>query len=817
MAQSLETVKKEVRSVLLTYPQGVSLEEFIRTYKNLLAARLPSREFGFTTPIDFLHSIPDVVHIEMDRNGTYQLRALANKDTEHIQKLVQKQRTTKPNNKSNSSISRNRQNGFVQTNVSTTKRRPFVPAVMRAEIIEVVKQYPEGIGYLAFITAYQKMFNRTPNFCFLSDILYERFQQLANAVPELEVKMVNRQEKLVYVPQNSPRYKPTAEEMVGKFARLQPLIVKNKSSSSNEIKDVSAIPSHMKYNIEKILKKHPEGILAIHFPILYEDFTKIKFELHELGYNHLLDFVDALPDIFRRVKSTENSNDWKLFHISFSDNIAEARKPGAMANTHSQKPTRISQPLMQTRVEMAPAGLQFSEPELPRESRDKFFPVFVSAFIDPHLFWFQVDEQEANEKFHKLQKDIENFYNAQMQGKYKMDNSDILIGSTCVAFFSEDNLWYRCVITALLNTEDVKVLFVDYGSWETIPRRHLYYLKYSFMLLPKQAFQGRLAFVQPSNPDGTWENSAKLCFLELSNKRFIMARVHSMQDKVASLFLCDVSGDEHVYINDALVSASLAEYSSSDESELAPLSSSALSEDPSPAKSIIKIHSSQENCTMNLSSIQNGIANGYSKPEPTQVNVTKKLKALQLSKNQRSVRRILLGDGYCIHILIADDTAFVSAEDLCHLLWKDEGADVLACRLDFKDVEIPKLTVCKEKYANLFEDCERYKVGGFTQTDENYSVVLYPLKYTIKVLNVFGHHSVNVRKTLLQEIQEFNPHASVWSQSQVNGECYENLPCGDKSDLDKLCIYDLTVMREALECKRIKELEEICLQYTYTE
>lgn len=225
----METVKQHIRSLLTTYPRGVSLNEFLRTFKGMLNYRLPSREFGFTLDIDFLHSLSDVVHIEMDKTGTYQLHAIASKDTEHIQKMVKKQRVVKgkKNVKSTGPVSYRRYTEVAKPSASATRCRPFVPAVMRAEVIQVVKQYPDGIGYAPFLMAYQKLFKRPPSLSWLPSNPQERFQQLANAIPELEVKVVHGQEKLHFVSQSSPAKKLTNGEITAKFPRLQPLIGKS--------------------------------------------------------------------------------------------------------------------------------------------------------------------------------------------------------------------------------------------------------------------------------------------------------------------------------------------------------------------------------------------------------------------------------------------------------------------------------------------------------------------------------------------------------------------------------------------------------------
>ncbi|CAG2054018.1 unnamed protein product, partial [Timema podura] len=75
------------------------------------------------------------------------------------------------------------------------------------------------------------------------------------------------------------------------------------------------------------------------------------------------------------------------------------------------------------------------------------------------------------------------------------------IGQPCCACYAEDNLWYRAVVL-LVDGEQVKVSYVDYGNTEVLPIGSLHELKPSWVELPIQGLQCKLwGVATPENYD----------------------------------------------------------------------------------------------------------------------------------------------------------------------------------------------------------------------------------------------------------------------------------------------------------------------------
>lgn len=179
--------KKEIRSLLLTYPHGVSFDEFLKVYRGLLGKRLPSRSFGFSSDVAFLQSMPDVVSVSTDKYGKIHLIGLADETCEHIQQLVCKQK--KPPKKSNNEKFHHR---FPSHNVRELK--PFLPGPIKAEILQLMVYYPAGITFPAFTLAYRRKYKKVLPLVQGFDTL----EGMIRLIPQLEVRVIEGEKRICY-------------------------------------------------------------------------------------------------------------------------------------------------------------------------------------------------------------------------------------------------------------------------------------------------------------------------------------------------------------------------------------------------------------------------------------------------------------------------------------------------------------------------------------------------------------------------------------------------------------------------------------------
>ncbi|XP_073427477.1 tudor domain-containing protein 5 isoform X2 [Dendrobates tinctorius] len=90
----LETLKKDVRSLLIPSKFGLSIQELERDYRLLIGSPLPLRTLDYSSTMELLLDMPDVVNIRSKVDGSVVLSAVVNEETKSVAALVSKQKTS---------------------------------------------------------------------------------------------------------------------------------------------------------------------------------------------------------------------------------------------------------------------------------------------------------------------------------------------------------------------------------------------------------------------------------------------------------------------------------------------------------------------------------------------------------------------------------------------------------------------------------------------------------------------------------------------------------------------------------------------------
>ena len=118
------------------------------------------------------------------------------------------------------------------------------------------------------------------------------------------------------------------------------------------------------------------------------------------------------------------------------------------------------------------------------------YQAYIVYSDSPDSFWCQIgDHSDALEELMALIAD------------YYTDNYppiEIIQDVCCVAQYSDNNTWYRAKIMDVIDDNQVKVMFVDYGNQEVLPSDKIASLDPQFSSLPCQAFHCSLF---PNTPD----------------------------------------------------------------------------------------------------------------------------------------------------------------------------------------------------------------------------------------------------------------------------------------------------------------------------
>lgn len=154
-AQKKEEVKKNLRSLLLSAPAALTIDELKRDYHDFIMEPIPFRALGYVTIEDLLKDMSDALYVTW-KKGVMCVAGIADSNTAHIQKLVSKQKVANKNKWATL-----RKGGPPPQRHKTQQPRPLptVPPFIRNYLTQLFKSYPDGLPFTHFDAAFSKRFN----------------------------------------------------------------------------------------------------------------------------------------------------------------------------------------------------------------------------------------------------------------------------------------------------------------------------------------------------------------------------------------------------------------------------------------------------------------------------------------------------------------------------------------------------------------------------------------------------------------------------------------------------------------------------------
>lgn len=121
--------------------------------------------------------------------------------------------------------------------------------------------------------------------------------------------------------------------------------------------------------------------------------------------------------------------------------------------------------------------------------------------------------------------------------------------------FLGDEAWHRAKITKIIDKQQVRVAFVDYGGTIVHEIKKIRFLKREFFHLPAQSIRCSLASIKSSQPSGTWTLQAKQRLLDFSIPDYCLACkfVSKKPDLTYEVYLCDTNDEDDKYIHELLI------------------------------------------------------------------------------------------------------------------------------------------------------------------------------------------------------------------------------------------------------------------------
>ncbi|XP_077133785.1 tudor domain-containing protein 5 [Ranitomeya variabilis] len=90
----LQSLKKEVRSLLIPSKLGLSIQELEHDYRSMIGKPLPLRSLDYRSTLELLLDMPDVVNMHSKVDGSVVLSAVVNEETKSMADMVSKQKTS---------------------------------------------------------------------------------------------------------------------------------------------------------------------------------------------------------------------------------------------------------------------------------------------------------------------------------------------------------------------------------------------------------------------------------------------------------------------------------------------------------------------------------------------------------------------------------------------------------------------------------------------------------------------------------------------------------------------------------------------------
>ena len=121
MSSLKEETKRQVRALLLSAPKGLTVRDIQNDFKCVMGKALPFQELGYSTAEDLFRDMPDVVR-QTRVGGEVVLRGVADRTTEHIERLVSRQKVSTKRRRFVGSSRRTRRDQTIRTYLPTRAR-----------------------------------------------------------------------------------------------------------------------------------------------------------------------------------------------------------------------------------------------------------------------------------------------------------------------------------------------------------------------------------------------------------------------------------------------------------------------------------------------------------------------------------------------------------------------------------------------------------------------------------------------------------------------------------------------------------------------
>ncbi|XP_035379179.1 tudor domain-containing protein 5 [Electrophorus electricus] len=362
--------------------------------------------------------------------------------------------------------------------------------------------------------------------------------------------------------------------------------------------DNSAVSPELKDKLRKVVAGHSRGLTIHDLPLEYKNMYGEDLPMAQCGFLSVTEMVSTLSDTFDLQPGLEQGAKHLLimevkhngpdpaFSQSEGGPCAESLNPSSQGyystcsksawerNDEGNETTESSESNVEIRItnktvhQMEPIfpvavvgyadahavpldalRCQRLKPPTRRKERE-LVPVLVEHTGSPGHFSVRFSVNQEAWTLENMMFEMRNCYTfPEVTERYRLPDAYVRPGQVCCV--SPGYMWfYRVVIHQVLSTTQVEVYYVDFGDLATVDRSGLRFLKSCYAELPAQAVPSVLVGVKPLK--GIWTKDATSTFRKLCYDRTLVAAIHSYQEDILQLFLCDTHTEEDLYIHRAL-------------------------------------------------------------------------------------------------------------------------------------------------------------------------------------------------------------------------------------------------------------------------
>ncbi|XP_072854270.2 tudor domain-containing protein 5 isoform X1 [Pogona vitticeps] len=546
----MNSLKKELRSLLIATKDGLTPSNLEQEFKSMIGEQLPFRALGYSSVMELVQDMPDVVNICPQRNGIVILKAIADESTKEIASLVAKQKSRPkpqpPRHKLNFSLHCTSPSGLSRRSQISPRLPwrgrvpPTLPAAVRSELKDLLGHSP--ILLSDFDKAFVQRFGRT--FDFMRYGFFSMYEVL-NAASDIITIVQTRTGSMLTLKKSPPKKKPvklpTCNVVVQPEKQKQTVHVTVPAPLVKTPSPISLPPMENQHVMAKQESDHSLVHLKMETPLarpverIKQIEKELKMTLAQKGPGGIVSL--ELKEKIRTILAQHPEG-------LLASKLASEFEHLGMEELHIMKEI--------TEKEIPPDAVQGgSLYGLPELGSSALVGLFVESIVSPSHFYVRIQSEETSDKLIDMMIEMRRCYsNKNVADRYVIPEDLIQPGHLCCIRSSEDAWWYRVIVHQVLSDQEVEVFYPDFGNMEKVQKSSLRFLKSSYAKLPAQAIPCSLAWVKPRKDD--WTISALHEFQRLCGLKLLVGVVDEYRDGILYLFLCDTSSDEDIYLHNVL-------------------------------------------------------------------------------------------------------------------------------------------------------------------------------------------------------------------------------------------------------------------------